>query len=409
MDQILGLVRTFSKRRYEEDFVDRLNFQLTPLILVISSSLIAYKPKLTASALTDHKNYMHIIRIFAALLPYLFIYIYKKSAHRAYFGGAEALVCWTPQQFRRGWDQYVNDYCLVENTYLVPPNNKSLPNDIETREESKISYYQWVSFALALQAVFFCGPHIFWRTFNWLSGLHLQAVVIMCRQVMNMKSSGKDIDSNTDMIANHIASVILGDRHVDKQIITNPIGVCFRFFTSRTACYMSCCYLVMKMLFFLNLIIQLTVMNFFLDIRNTSTKHFCFKITLKHFFPGSFVTWGIELLIRLLSGKEWQQTSVFPRVTVCDFQVRELGNLHRWSVQCVLPINMFNEKLYILLWFWMNFVLIATVINTVLWILNLIMRQRRVRFFTNLLIMAKSSHSQLLKDIDDARTVNITY
>jgi len=52
---------------------------------------------------------------------------------------------------------------------------------------------------------------------------------------------------------------------------------------------------------------------------------------------------------------------------VCEFcQIHHQSRVHDYIVQCALTINLFNEKIFVIVWFWLVFVAAITAIDFVL-------------------------------------------
>ncbi|KAJ1362745.1 hypothetical protein KIN20_022410 [Parelaphostrongylus tenuis] len=147
--------------------------------------------------------------------------------------------------------------------------------------------------------------------------------------------------------------------------------------------YLNTLYLFVKILYLVQVLCQFLILNSFLST--------------------SYTMWGFGILNDLLHGREWEESGHFPRVTMCDFEVRVLGNKHRHSVQCVLMINMFNEKVYLFIWFWLLGVGVYTAGNFIYWCLQLLSDQKRINFVGTYLKLLKLVNEE---DLSHQRMLN---
>jgi hypothetical protein len=284
--------------------------------------------------------------------PLIFIIFALTLSAKQYVG--QPIQCWIPAQFTGAWEQYSENYCFVQNTYFLPLNHY-IPKDVQEREDREIGYYQWVPFVLGIQGILFYLPSLIWRILNWQSGIAVKSIVNMCDDVGNMQIDKRK--NSVEVVATHLRDSL----RVQQNILKNtPVS-----FLTRRGSYLNLLYLFIKFVYVIQCAFQFIILNRFLST--------------------NYTFWGFEILRDLAYGREWEESGHFPRVTMCDFEVRVLGNKHRHTVQCVLMINMFNEKVYLFVWWWILIVLIATIASLIYWIIMSFSKDQHHTFITQYL------------------------
>ena len=148
--------------------------------------------------------------------------------------------------------------------------------------------------------------------------------------------------------------------------------------------YLIISYCVLKLIYIFNVLGQIVWMNIFLDT--------------------NYYAYGLHVMRNMLQGHGWSTSDRFPRVTLCDFPIRTLGNVQNYTVQCSLPLNLFNEAIFIFLWWWYVFIGVATVGSLLMWLGTSLYLPQQCRFIRSRLIAIDK-----LKHDDDDKVENFVH
>ena len=254
--------------------------------------------------------------------------------------------CFCPTEFTENEVDYTNYLCWVANTYHIP-FSKPVPANYEVRRTDEITYYQWVPLILLLMAFLFKLPRNMWKYFAYThSGIGLKKMLDLTKMSQNDPPEERDKKLNT--VAKFIDMWMRTVSHHRGGCFPNQRSKVVGFFGigvgRHHGNYLVFLCLFTKLLFLLNAIGQLFFLNEFLG-------------------SDKFYIYGYEVIQSILTENDWSRTQRFPRVTLCDFDLRQMTNVQRWTLQCVLPVNLYNEKFFIFLWFWITIVAVLTLFN----------------------------------------------
>jgi hypothetical protein len=285
--------------------------------------------------------------------------------------------CWCPAQFSGSMTSYANSICWIANTYYVPlADDTKLPGP-NGPKEYRINYYQWVPFILVTMAFLFYVPFAIWRLLSKQHSIHTKSVMKIITSMDQTSSESREKSINT------ICKII--DRSIEVNRDWNDLSCLggLRNFVNRKTggSYIVRIYMATKFLYIFNVVGQLFALNYFLYSKN--------------------IIFGYEFLMDIISGRDFWESSRFPRVTMCDFTIRTLGeNNHRNTIQCTLPINLFNEKIFIFIWFWYALVSIISIYTTVFWLFDFCpgSRLRFIRRYLNVRDERRRNTNDLDKD-----------
>ncbi|TRY77338.1 hypothetical protein TCAL_10529 [Tigriopus californicus] len=237
----------------------------------------------------------------------------------------------------------MDDYCWIHSTFHVRSEyqgNVGCILDTSLSENSAIhlvasntpdtAFYQWVPFTLVFQALIFYIPRKLWKSFE--GGL--------------MEAFGSD--SKQSLMLSTVDEVSLED--VDSILVRETVAKKYANFFQSTLHHNNG--------YFLQYFIC-EVLNFFIDVFNI--------FFTDMFLGGRFLRYGSQVMKFYMHSHAERRDlpnpmcTAFPTVTSCTFHsVGTAAGEQKFNSLCVLSLNIINEKIYLLLWFWFYFLTLLT-------------------------------------------------
>lgn len=330
------------------------------------SFLLDFKDRIMEDAAiddgVDRMNRQYTVILFLIILIFLGL--------KQFVG--DPIECFTPQYFSGAQEQYVNAYCWTASTYQVmakdynpfrPFKNTDVllkgraaggqvdhefPESELTGHKEYISYYQWIPIIISVQAFLFYAPHLMWLALASQSGVHIKGFMSGARGLGNLGKKSEREELLEDL-AEQFKRYIKVTRKLSSKSCGLPADRMFFSFGMKNGNFLCVWYIIVKIIFVINVILQLIGLHYFLNV--------------------NIILHGFNVVKGIIFDSDWTESPRFPINTICEFrgQPQLHGYLLSYTCHCVLPINLYNDKIYAIVSLYLLMLAIATVFSFLHW------------------------------------------
>ena len=224
----------------------------------------------------------------------------------------------------------INSFCFFSSTFTVPGGDAHPgvgPYVQGEDPEKHHAYYQWVPFVLFLQALAFYAPHYMWRV---LEGGRM-TLLVQYLEHSYLSLTEANLKIGEDVIPTR------SEKSHRLQIIRN--------------------------VFFQRLyILKVWAVDLILCEILNAVLLVC-QILFTHHFVGS------------------RSDLTFPKMTKCNFhKYGSSGTIQLYDALCVLPLNLFHERIFLFLWYWYMVLSVMTAAGLLWRLVTFILHSRSIRF-----------------------------
>jgi hypothetical protein len=276
------------------------------------------------------------------------------------------------------------------------------PGEEQNMEIVKVSaLYPFACLILLLQAMMFYTPYVISRELNRLCGLQLEELSLSALEARRTRDTDEREAAVKD-IASHVHTFCM------RQLRRRHVSYAFRWLHGVK---LSLVQLLGKVLYGANAIGQFYMLDKLLGIdfhslgwiiigRNTASAMTMSSLgefledilrTIgidEHALPDAVhellnktstdpsALGGLPVAVNLLQSQNHDvpnnNSTIFPTEFMCDFLAVQLGTIHRYTVQCTLPLNQLNEIIFQCVWFVLFCVAVVTIISLFMSVFHLI-------------------------------------